>query len=349
MEQAITAITDYLAENPTGIDGEGELRRFYFDALHFSRVSELFDGHSLFDVTKDVVKVARITGNRGKRISKNTRANGLLCLRNIIPAAFLAQRFAAAQSTTLFSATLTPWRFYSDTLGLPENAAWIDVQSPFTAAQLTVRVVSDISTRYQHRCNSVSPIVGLISRQYKTKPGNYLAFFSSFEYLQKVALSFRTTYPDVPVWEQTRRMEEAEQDQFLARFTLTGEGIGFAVLGGSFAEGIDLPGERLTGAFIATLGLPQVNPVNEQIKQRMSAIFGAGYNYTYLFPGIRKIVQAAGRVIRTRLDKGVIYLIDDRFTRPDILRLLPDWWKVEQYKSAQGQPHNQRGKINLPL
>jgi DNA excision repair protein ERCC-2 len=338
LEQAITAITDYLAENPTSIDGEGELQRFYFDALHFSRLSELFDEHSLFDVTKDVIKVAKITGNHGKCVSKNTRANGLLCLRNIVPAVFLAQRFAAAQSTALFSATLTPLHFYRDTLGLPENTAWIDVQSPFTAEQLTVRIVSDISTRYQHRDDSVLPIVDLISRQYKTKPGNYLAFFSSFEYLQKVALSFRTKYPDIPFWEQTRRMEEAEQAQFLARFTLTSEGIGFAVLGGSFAEGIDLPGKRLTGAFIATLGLPQVNSVNERVKQRMSAIFRAGYNYTYLFPGIRKIVQAAGRVIRTRLDQGVIYLIDDRFTRPDILRLLPHWWKVEQYKSAQWQP-----------
>lgn len=337
LDQAITAITDYLAENPTRINGEGKLQRFYFDALHFSRVSELFDEHSLFDVTKDVTKVARITGNREKSASRNTRANGLLCLRNIIPAVFLAQRFAAAQSTALFSATLTPRHFYSDTLGLPENAAWIDVQSPFTAEQLTVQIVSDISTRYQHRDDSVSPIVDLISRQYKTKPGNYLAFFSSFEYLQKITLSFKTRSPDIPVWEQTRRMEEAEQDQFLARFTLTGQGIGFAVLGGSFAEGIDLPGKRLSGAFIATLGLPQVNPVNEQIKQRMSAIFGAGHDYTYLFPGIQKVVQAAGRVIRTHLDQGVIYLIDDRFTRPDVLRLLPDWWKVEQYKTKEAR------------
>ncbi len=333
LEQAITTITDYLAENPTSIHGEGELQRFYFDALHFSRVSALFDEHSLFDVTK----VAKITGNSENRVSRNTRSNGLLCLRNIIPAVFLARRFAAAQSTALFSATLTPRHFYSDTLGLPENAAWIDVQSPFTAEQLTVQIVSDISTRYQHRDDSVSPIVDLISRQYKTKPGNYLAFFSSFEYLQKVTLSFKARYPDIPVWEQTRRMKEVEQDQFLARFTLTGQGIGFAVLGGSFAEGIDLPGERLTGAFIATLGLPQVNPVNEEIKQRMNAIFGAGHDYTYLFPGIQKVVQAAGRVIRTHLDQGVIYLIDDRFTRPDVLCLLPDWWKVERYKTKEAR------------
>ena len=102
------------------------------------------------------------------------------------------------------------------------------------------------------------------------------------------------------------------------------------MLGGSFAEGIDLPGERLIGAFIATLGLPQINPVNEQMMQRMATTFGSGvgYDYTYLFPGIRKVVQAAGRVIRTEDDKGIVYLIDDRYTRPNVLRLLPSWWEI---------------------
>ncbi|HEY5798715.1 MAG TPA: helicase C-terminal domain-containing protein, partial [Burkholderiaceae bacterium] len=114
------------------------------------------------------------------------------------------------------------------------------------------------------------------------------------------------------------------------RFTLDGRGIGFAVLGGSFGEGIDLPGARLIGAFIATLGLPQVNPVNEEIMARMNALFGPqfGYDYTYLYPGIQKVVQAAGRVIRTTSDRGVIHLIDDRFSRPEVKRLLPTWWHV---------------------
>jgi DNA excision repair protein ERCC-2 len=101
------------------------------------------------------------------------------------------------------------------------------------------------------------------------------------------------------------------------------------VLGGSFAEGIDLPGDRLVGAFIATLGLPQVNPVNERMKERMGEVFGAGYDYAYLFPGIQKVVQAAGRVIRTREDTGIVYLIDDRFARPAVRSLLPAWWQVE--------------------
>ncbi|MDB5841016.1 MAG: ATP-dependent helicase, partial [Herminiimonas sp.] len=191
-----------------------------------------------------------------------------------------------------------------------------------------VQVVSHISTRYQDRDDSVSPIADLMARQYLERPGNYLAFFSSFDYLQKVALLFGTRYPQIRMWEQSRRMEEIERTEFLERFAPGGRGIGFAVLGGAFAEGIDLPGDRLIGAFIATLGLPQLNPVNEQIRQRMHAIFGAGYDYTYLYPGIQKVVQAAGRVIRTQLDQGVVYLIDDRFTRPGVLRLLPGWWKI---------------------
>jgi len=124
-------------------------------------------------------------------------------------------------------------------------------------------------------------------------------------------------------------MAEPDRDAFLARFVPDGAGIGFAVLGGSFAEGVDLPGTRLIGAFIATLGLPQVNAVNEQMKRRLDAGGGAGFDAIYLFPGIRKVVQAAGRVIRTPADRGSVFLIDDRFARPEVLRLLPSWWQVE--------------------
>lgn len=121
---------------------------------------------------------------------------------------------------------------------------------------------------------------------------------------------------------------EAERRVFLERFVAGGEGIGFAVLGGAFGEGIDLPGERLIGAFIATLGLPQVNPVNEQIRLRMQRLFGDGYDYTYLYPGLQKVVQAAGRVIRSRSDRGVVHLIDDRFAQAKVRRLLPGWWQL---------------------
>lgn len=303
-----TAIGDYLADHASAAV-DADLQGFYFDALLFIRLAESFGEHSLFDIEKDA-------------------AGSVLCLRNIVPAPFLKQRFAASRCTALFSATLSPWNYYSDMLGMPDNTAWVDVASPFNASQLTVRIAAGISTRYQHRGASLLPIAALMAQQYRAEPGNYLAFFSSFDYMEKVAALFAAQNPEVPLFLQPRRMDDCAREQFLARFTTTSCGIGFAVLGGAFGEGIDLPGARLIGAFVATLGLPQINPVNEQIRQRMQAIFGAGYDYTYLYPGMQKVVQAAGRVIRTLSDRGTVYLIDDRFARPEIRALLPSWWDI---------------------
>jgi Rad3-related DNA helicase len=167
-----------------------------------------------------------------------------------------------------------------------------------------------------------------MAEQFRARPGNYLAFFSSFDYLQQVADLMTATHPHVPMWQQSRGMAEADRQAFLDRFTPDSQGVGFAVLGGAFGEGIDLPGARLIGAFIATLGLAQINPVNEQLKHRMGLLFGAGYDYTYLYPGMQKVVQAAGRVIRGQDDRGVVMLIDDRFAERKIQQLLPAWWQL---------------------
>ena len=330
LQQVTRAIADEMEAHPTRIDTS--LQRFYFDALHFSRMAESFGEHSLFDITLLAERVTLSGAKPGPGLSR-------LCIRNVVPAPFLAPRFADARSVALFSATLSPRNFYADMLGLPGNSAWVDVQSPFEAGQLSVRIVSDISTRYQHRDRSLLPIANLMAKQYAQKPGNYLVFLSSYEYVQKLATLFKKSYPHTPVWEQTPQMEEAARDGFLARFGTDTRGFGFAVLGGAFAEGIDLPGDRLIGAFIATLGLPQLNAVNEQIRQRMGSNFGAGqaYDYTYLFPGLRKVVQAAGRVIRSKSDQGVIYLMDDRFARPEVKALLPLWWQVGHIRVGAGR------------
>ncbi|TYQ18775.1 UNVERIFIED_ORG: Rad3-related DNA helicase [Zoogloea ramigera] len=314
LQTTAAAISDYMAEHPTHHDPE--LQEFYFGALLFGRLGESFGDHALFDIEK----------TEGARAS---HADSLLCIRNIVPAPFLKPRFDSTHTTALFSATLSPWNYFGDMLGMPESTAWVDVESPFVAEQLSVQVASHISTRYQHRQQSLKPIAALMGEQYLRQPGNYLAFFSSFDYMEKAANAFAERYPDVPTWRQSRRMDEAERAHFLARFTLESRGIGFAVLGGSFGEGVDLPGARLIGAFVATLGLPQINPVNEQIRLRMDAIFGAGYDYTYTYPGMQKVVQAAGRVIRTQSDQGTVFLIDDRFGRPEIQALMPAWWSID--------------------
>jgi Rad3-related DNA helicase len=291
--------------------------QFHFDALRFTRLLDTFGTHSLFDVTLDP------GAGSGRRDVGST-----LCVRNVWPAPFLEPRFAAARSTVLFSATLTPWRFYADTLGLPDDTAWLDVAAPFKAEQLSVHIARDVSTRWRHRGRSLAPIAQRIAAQFEATPGNYIAFFSSFDYLEKAVGEFSARHPSIPIWQQGRRMDEAEREAFLARFAADGRGVGFAVLGGSFAEGIDLAGTRLIGAFVATLGLPPLNPVNEALRRRLDVEFGAGYDYAYLFPGIRKVVQAAGRVIRTPSDRGVLHLIDDRFARPEVLRLFPAWWCI---------------------
>ncbi|MGY1448041.1 ATP-dependent DNA helicase [Pseudomonas chlororaphis] len=309
----ISAIGDYLNDHPQGLDSR--LQGFYFDALQFARVAELFDEQFLFDISKRQLNARRSLSE--------------LCLRNVVPAGFLAPRLSAARSTVLFSATLNPWHYYRDLLGLPETTVWVDVESPFSAAQLDVHIVSRISTRFAHRQASLAPIVELIASQFRQRPGNYLAFFSSFDYLQQVASLLAEQHPDIPLWQQSRGMDEGQRQGFLERFDADGQGVGFAVLGGAFGEGIDLPGSRLIGAFIATLGLAQLNPVNEQLKRRMAAIFGAGYDYTYLYPGLQKVVQAAGRVIRSQQDRGVVMLIDDRFAEPRVRQLLPGWWSLD--------------------
>ncbi len=315
LQQCATTLTEHFTDHPT--EPDGALQTFYFDALHLQRMADLLDAHSMVDITQATHRHAPKPGD------------SVVCIRNVVPAPFLQPRLVAAHTSTLFSATLQPARYYADLLGLPDDHVWVDVESPFAAHQLQVQVARSISTRYPHRAASLALIAALMAQQFRARPGNYLAFFSSYDYLQQAAALFAQQHPDVPHWCQSRRMLEGEQREFLGRFTDSSQGIAFAVLGGAFAEGIDLPGKRLIGAFLATLGLPQLNPVNEQIRERMQALFGAGYDYTYLYPGLQKVVQAAGRVIRTPSDEGVVHLMDDRFAQAQVRALLPTWWRVD--------------------
>lgn len=314
LQQALSTLAEHQAEHPS--DNDPALLDFQFETLQLGRLLEQFGPHSMVDVSP-APTAAPVPGQ------------SVLCLRNLVPAHFLRARFASAHSCTLFSATLQPMHYHADLLGLPDNTACIEVESPFQAAQLQVHIAHTLSTRFQHRAQSLDPLVDRMAAQYQARPGNYLAFFSSHDYLQQAAARLAQRHPELPCWSQSRGMSEAEQQGFLARFRDEGQGIGFAVLGGAFAEGIDLPGRRLIGAFVATLGLPQLNPVNEEMRRRLQAQFGAGYDYTYLYPGLQKVVQAAGRVIRGPEDEGVIHLLDDRFARPEVRRLLPAWWGLK--------------------
>lgn len=318
VQRAVGAIAEENADRPM-LPGDAVLD-FYLALLQFMALAEKMGSHALFDVS--LVPASAGTGRAPASV---------LCIRNVIPAPHLAPRHAAAHVTVLFSGTLSPPQFYQDILGLPEGTRWIAVPAPFRAEQLQVRIAGHISTRWRDRERSLQPIVDLVAGQYARQPGNYLCFFSSFDYLQRTAERMRASHPELPLWLQTSAMDDAGRAAFLDRFAEDGQGIGFAVLGGAFSEGVDLPGKRLIGAFVATLGLPQVNPVNERMMQAMAQRFGVGkgHDYAYLYPGLRKVVQAAGRVIRTEEDRGVVFLIDDRFRRAEVRSLLPAWWQVE--------------------
>ncbi|WP_144936345.1 ATP-dependent DNA helicase [Pseudomonas alabamensis] len=314
LQRFVGVVQEQMNQAPVGI--EPDLLAFYFHALQFTRVAELFDEHFLFDIS--------VREGPGKR------RLATLCLRNVVPARLLAPRMSAARSVTLFSATLGPRQFYTDLLGMPADTAWLEVAAPFRAEQLQVRIASHVSTRYRERHASLAPIVELIAEQYARQPGNYLAFFSSFEYLEQISRLLAKRHPSIPCWEQAPGMDEARREAFLARFVPDGQGVGFAVLGGAFGEGVDLPGTRLIGAFVATLGLPQVNPINEQFKQRLGHQFGAGFDYAYLYPGVRKVIQAAGRVIRGDHDQGTLVLIDERFAEARVRQMFPSWWQCPE-------------------
>ena len=309
LQGAVSAMAEHFADHPE--EAHGECQQFFFDALQFARLAEGFADHSVFESTR----------------SADGRQRGL-AIRNLLPAPFLQGRFAGCRSCTCFSGTLAPFDFHRQTLGLPDTTATLRVGSPFRSAQLDVRMPHDLSTRYRDRHRTLDRLTDLMARQFADRPGNYLAFFSSFDYLESARGRMAARHPTLPHWSQSRGMPEPERHAFIERFRPGGQGIGFAVLGGAFGEGIDLPGDRLIGAFVASLGLPQHNALNEAMRERMESRFGDGWAYTYLYPGLQKVVQAAGRVIRTEQDAGVLYLLDDRFRQPEVQALLPGWWNL---------------------
>ena len=320
LQQHSADLTAHLAEAQDTVDPS--VQAWLFEVLHFLRVADRWGDHSVVELTRTAPHPT---------MARTRKPRPAIALRNLVPGPLLAERWSAAHSATLFSATLKPLSYMVDLLGLPEGVGQLDVPSPFHADQLQVRVAPHISTRWPDRAASLDPLVQAMATQYRALPGNYLAFFSSFEYLQQALERLQALHPKLPVWAQARAMSEPERNAFVDRFTETGQGIGFAVLGGAFGEGIDLPGRRLVGAFIATLGLPQVNPLNERLRQRLQARFGRGFDYAYQFPGLQKVVQAAGRVIRSETDAGVVLLLDDRYNRAEVRRLLPAWWRVSPW------------------
>lgn len=253
------------------------------------------------------------------------REVGLLKILCLDPSRVLRESLLAARSAVLFSATLTPLSYYKRMLGGGDESFVLRLPSPFDPARLFIAVQDTVSTRYRHREASVGSIVRHLEALTRARPGNYLLFFPSYAYLRMAAEAYRAEIGETVLVQEGGATEE-ERERFLGNFRKNGRVTGFAVLGGVFAEGIDLIGERLIGAAIVSVGIPGISFERDLLRDYFAATDGLGYEYAYLIPGLNKALQAAGRIIRTEEDKGVLLLLDDRYGKPPYPELLPPHW-----------------------
>ncbi|MCU0660699.1 MAG: ATP-dependent DNA helicase [Myxococcota bacterium] len=231
----------------------------------------------------------------------------------------------AGASAVLLSATLSPLEYYHRCLGGRPQDPRLALASPFPKERFAALVAGRVSARFRHRRASAPKVADLIARAASSRIGCYLAFFPSYEYLETVAPILGTVAPHLDIAAQKRGASPQDNAAFLARLGPrdTRSFVGLAVLGGTFAEAIDLPGDRLLGVVIVGLGLPPPDERREAIREAFDASDGKGDEYAYLCPALTKVVQAAGRVIRTESDAGFALLIDDRFATERIRHLLP--------------------------
>jgi Rad3-related DNA helicase len=251
------------------------------------------------------------------------------------PSDILDSLLCRASASVMFSATLTPLDYFCDVLGGGKGAEVLSLPSPFDPDNLCVAVADYVNTRYDDREDNAKRFATVIAASVTSKPGNYIAYFPSYQCLEQTYKAFSKKYPKVETVVQKKYMSASEREEFLAAFKNdTGRlRIGFCVLGGVFSEGVDLPGSRLIGSVIFGVGLPglsnEKNIIREYFDNKSEE--STGYDYAYTYPGMNNVLQAAGRVIRTHEDFGIVVLADDRYATPKYRALFPEHWKGVQY------------------
>ncbi len=299
---------EWLEEHREG-ELHAEILLLYFDARFYLRIYELYDEHftTLVSCFGSEVRIQ------------------LLCLD---AAPFLNASMALGRASVLFSATLSPADYFIETLGGGENAKRVFLESPFDAQNLCLLVADCISTKYADRTRTLGDVCDMIAATVRAKKGNYLVFLPSYKYLQEMSEAFAEKYPAISLAVQETGMDEAAREAYLAQFEADNADslVGFCVLGGIFAEGIDLVGTRLIGSIIVGVGLPQIGIEQDALRDYYAQTMGMGFEYAYQYPGMNKVLQAAGRVIRTESDRGVVLLIDSRYGTGRYRALFPPHW-----------------------
>ncbi len=324
-----SAIEDYLEEHEES-PVKKEIQEFYFEVSHFLLIHENMD--------KDYVIYTQMESDGGFCIK-------LFCVN---PSRNLRECMMRGRSTILFSATFLPIRYYKRLLGAQEGDYEVYAKSVFDPRRKGLFIADDVTSKYTRRSRmEYYNIAAYIHKIVSRRAGNYMVFFPSHVFLQNVHDVFADCFISEDNMEcilQEEYMNEQSREEFLAKFSGDTDEmaeeektlIGFCVLGGIFSEGIDLKNDSLIGAVIVGTGLPLVCNEREILKQYFDGQGDNGFDFAYKYPGMNKVLQAAGRVIRTVDDVGIIALLDERFLTASYLRMFPREWEMYERVSIDG-------------
>ena len=319
------AIDDFLDEHDM-FPNKKELLDFYFEAAHFLNIYEIMD--------ENYVVYSQLLDN----------GDFMLKLFCVNPARNLRQCMHKGRSTILFSATLLPIQYYKKLLGGEPTDYEVYAKSTFDEKKKALFIANDVTSKYARRSErEFLRIAEYIYEVVRQRHGNYMVFLPSHLFLEQVYRCFMEGYYQADFMEcivQEDYMSEAKREEFLLRFHQEAADasvlIGFCVMGGIFSEGIDLKRDSLIGAVIVGTGIPQVGCERELLKQHFDAQGENGFDYAYRYPGMNKVLQSAGRVIRTAEDIGVVALLDERFLEPQYRRMFPREWSQYEVVSVSG-------------
>jgi len=322
LQYFVAEIGEQMAGEPAFLQQRPELQDFYFEVLQFLRVAESWGDDFRFERSRSDTDR---TGPAGTSARQSLR----LTLNCLDPARLLAQRHEPLHSLIVFSATLSPLHWMHAALGLRSDAVSRRLHSPFAVGQMQVCLATHVDTRFRARADSLPALAALLQRWILAEAGNCIVYFPSYRYLRDCLEQLQALGLDDwgrLIWQQSASQGDATRTELLQLLEDRRDILAFCILGGVFGEGIDLPGDQLSAVVVVGVGLPQVNRDTEQLRGYFQARYGQGFRYAYLYPGMQKVDQALGRVVRRMDDRGRALLVDARYGSREYRDLLPPWW-----------------------
>jgi DNA excision repair protein ERCC-2 len=309
LQRLVGAVSEQLAATPLALQENPALLEFYFDVLHFIRALEHRDQDFRFELSRS-----------------EGRQSLVLRLRCVDAARLLGERQRRPQAVIAFSATASPPRWMLHELGFKDTAVYRSLPSPFRAEQLQVELETSLDIRYRSRRHSLPLLATRIGQWLRRNTGNCIVYFSAYSYMVDVLDRVRPLCGDRTVRVQQRNWREADRAELLDTLRERNDVAAFCILGGVFGEGIDLPGEALRSVVVVGVGLPALSREQNVLRDYYQETLGRGFEYAYQYPGMQRVCQALGRVVRRESDVGRALLIDSRYGDPAYRALLPPWW-----------------------